>query len=440
MAKRATFRFRWRRLIAPAMGLRRPVIIATVGVLIFLFGVGISFQSLIVPVLSGMSRWWSAIHARILPGEQAELTTHLIGGLILFTGLGMALYGGRLTAKRLVQALEPGAGQGFVDVWVRRQQLSKGPNIVAIGGGTGLSTLLRGLKEHTSNITAIVTVTDDGGSSGRLVKEMGILPPGDLRNCLVALADAERRMTDLFQHRFRDAAGSLSGHSIGNLLLAALIDQARGDVDQALTVASQVLNIRGRVVPTTTRSVVLRAQMEDGTEIIGETTIVASGKKVRRIFLEPQRVEAHPAALAAIQNADLIIIGPGSVYTSIIPNLLVPGISQALAETTAIKAYVCNVMTQRGESDHFTAAEHIVALNANVDRKVVDHVLVNTGVPSPEALERYKESEQELVIPDSDRIRAMGLVPVEGDYMSETDVVRHDPVRLADRIIGLLYR
>jgi uncharacterized cofD-like protein len=161
---------------------------------------------------------------------------------------------------------------------------------------------------------------------------------------------------------------------------------------------------------------------------------------VRRIFLEPQRVEAHPAALAAIQNADLIIIGPGSVYTSIIPNLLVPGISQALAETTAIKAYVCNVMTQRGESDHFTAAEHIVALNANVDRKVVDHVLVNTGVPSPEALERYKESEQELVIPDSDRIRAMGLVPVEGDYMSETDVVRHDPVRLADRIIGLLYR
>ncbi|MBX3095619.1 MAG: uridine diphosphate-N-acetylglucosamine-binding protein YvcK [Fimbriimonadaceae bacterium] len=440
MAKRPTFRFRWRRLIAPAMGLRRPVITMTIGIIITIFGVGITFQSLIVPMLSGVARGWAGLVSRAFPEQQVEITTHLIGGLILFVGVGMALYGGRLTGKRLIQALDPNAGQGFVDVWVRRQQLSKGPNIVAIGGGTGLSTLLRGLKEHTSNITAVVTVTDDGGSSGRLVREMGILPPGDLRNCLVALADAERRMTDLFQHRFRDAAGSLSGHSIGNLLLAALIDQSNGDVDKALMVASQVLNIRGRVVPSTTRSVVLRAVMEDGTEITGETAIVASSHRVRRIFIEPQRVEAHPAAIAAIQNADLIVIGPGSVYTSIIPNLLVPGLAEELANSTCIRAYVCNVMTQRGESDHFTAAEHIVALNANVDTKVIDHVLVNVGVPSPEALERYKESLQELVVPDSDRIRAMGLVPVEGDYMSETDVVRHDPVRLADRIIGLLYK
>jgi len=285
---------------------------------------------------------------------------------------------------------------------------------------------------------------------------MGILPPGDLRNCLVALANAEGRMTDLFQHRFRTAAGSLSGHSIGNLLLAALIDQAGGDVDEALRVASEVLNIRGRVVPTTTRSVVvLRAQMEDGSELTGETRIAASDKRIRRLYLDPPQVEyldppqvePHPAALEAIAEADLIIIGPGSVYTSVLPNLLVEGLANALNQAKVPRVYVCNVMTQKGESDSFTAAEHIMALEANIPTRVVDHVLVNTGVPSSQALERYRESAQEFVAPDMDRIHALGytVVPggytvVPGDLMSETDVVRHDPVRLANRVMDILYR
>jgi uncharacterized cofD-like protein len=268
---------------------------------------------------------------------------------------------------------------------------------------------------------------------------MGIIPPGDIRNCLVALADAEKRMTDLFQHRFKESSGVFSGHSIGNFLIAGFYEQT-GDVDAALQMASEVLAIRGRVIPSTRSGVRLRALMSDGTEICGETAIVESGMAIRRVFLDPDNVSPHPEAVEAIRAADLIVIGPGSVFTSVIPNLLVPGIAKAIEASGAVKAYVCNVMTQRGESEAFTAAEHVVALEANVDGRVCDYVLVNVVTPSDETTDRYHRHKQDIVEPDVDRLRQMGYKPVTGDLMSETDYVRHDPARLASALMDLLFR
>ena len=315
-----------------------------------------------------------------------------------------------------------------------------GRTIVAMGGGTGLSTLLRGLKQHSSNITAIVTVTDDGGSSGKLIKDKGMIPPGDIRNCLVALADAEKSMTDLFQHRFRNDSGSLSGHSIGNLLIAAFVDQAQGDFEKAVESASAVLAIRGRVLPSTLEHVRLRALLEDGVEICGETAIVQAGKRIRKVFLDPPSVQPHPSALEAIADADIILVGPGSVFTSVIPNLLVPGIVDALRQAKAPKVYVCNVMTQPGESDSFSASEHVSALLNSVEARFFDYVLLNSAAPSESALEAYREAGQHWVEPDMDRIRAMGFRVIAGNFMSESDVVRHDAMRVADRLLKMVGR
>jgi uncharacterized cofD-like protein len=267
---------------------------------------------------------------------------------------------------------------------------------------------------------------------------MGIMPPGDIRNCLVALADAEKRMTDLFQHRFKVKAGSLSGHSVGNLIIAGLIELCNGDIDRALEMASEVLVIRGRVVPSTMDQIRLRALLEDGTEICGETAIVSSGRRIRRVYLDPADCKPHPTALEAIADAELICIGPGSVYTSVIPNFLVPGIAEAVAAARAPKAYICNVMTQRGESESFTSAEHLVALQANVTSKVADYVVVNTGVPSQATLDKYRGFNQEFVTPDYERVATMGYRPVIGDFISELDYVRHDPAKLAARLMDLI--
>lgn len=404
------------------------------------FGVGfvLSFKLVLLPLIQQTSGLWNRQMRVFVAAENLDNANHLLGGALLIVGFYCTFSGARGVFRRLMETLNPNLKSGAVNQYVRRQQLAQGPKIVAIGGGTGLSTLLRGLKQHSSNITAIVTVTDDGGSSGRLVQEMGIIPPGDIRNCLVALADAEKRMTDLFQHRFATSSGTLSGHSIGNLLIAALIEQSGGDFEKALEAASEVLAIRGRVIPSTLDRVRLRAFMEDGSEVCGETNIVQSLLKVCRVFLDPQHAEPHPEALSAIADADLIVVGPGSVYTSLIPNLLVPRIAESIHQARAVKAFVCNVMTQPGESVAYTAADHVVAVQANVDEKVCDCVLVNTGIPSEVALERYRESGQHLVEADIDRIRTMGLKVVAGDYMSESDVVRHDPLRVARRLMGLL--
>ncbi len=432
-------RYWLRKRLGQTKGMRKVTLILCLGALCFLVGSALSFKVVILPMLEAVERLFTQSLSSVVSRDNLETARHIVGGVLLFLGFYLLYLGLRDMVIRFVETITGQKG-GVVDVYRKRQELSQGPRIVAIGGGTGLSTMLRGLKQKSSNITAVVTVTDDGGSSGRLTREKGMIPPGDIRNCLVALADAEKSMTDLFQHRFKSDSGTLSGHSIGNLLIAALVDQSQGDFEKAVEKASDVLLIRGRVVPSTLSHVRLRALMEDGTEICGETQIAGAGKRIRRLYLDPEDVHAHPAVIDAIRDADLICIGPGSVYTSVIPNLLVKGIAEALMESTAPKVYICNVMTQPGESDSFTAAEHVTVIRANTDHKVFDYVMVNTAMPSPQLVEKYRESGQYVVESDVDRIRAMGYKVLGGNFMSETDFVRHDPMQVADRLMSLLSR
>lgn len=433
-------RSRFRKLIAPTAGFRRAAVGFVFGFTAFTLGITLSFRGQIPAVIDQVTRKMDLVLRPLVSAENIESGRHVLGGLLLLVGLYFMVQAIRVSLRSLFNILNPDAKNGLADTFRRRLVLAQGPRIVVLGGGTGLSTLLRGLKTYSSNITAIVTVTDDGGSSGRLTEELGLIPPGDIRNCLVALADAEKSMTDLFQHRFSGDSGSLSGHSLGNLLIAALTAQAHGDFEKAVEIASDVLAIRGRVVPSTLEHVHLRALMEDDEELVGETTIVGADKRIRRVFLEPSNVTANEAALAAIREAELICIGPGSVFTSVIPNLLVAGIAEAIEASHAKKAYICNVMTQRGESDSFSAAEHCAAIRANIDHRLFDYVMVNTGIPSSSTLDKYRGAGQILVEPDLDRIRAMGYRVLPGDYMNETDLVRHDPMRLAARLVGLVER
>jgi uncharacterized cofD-like protein len=369
--------------------------------------------------------------------EQTDLIVHWLGAILMILGMALAAIAVRKVLVHFIETLNPSMKTGRVGAYVRRQQLAQGPNIVALGGGTGLSTLLRGLKQHSSNITAIVTVTDDGGSSGKLIQDKGMIPPGDIRNCLVALADAEKAMTDLFQHRFVES-GSLNGHSMGNLLIAALVDQAHGDFEQAINIASDVLAIRGQVMPSTLDHVGLKARLEGDIEIEGETAIVAAGMRIREMMLAPSNVDPYQPALEAIAEADLIIIGPGSVYTSVVPNLLIPGVKEALRKSSALKVYICNVMTQPGESDAFSASEHAGAILQQVKDKVFDYVLVNTATPSPDLIEKYAQYGQSFVEADIDRLRAMGLKVIQGNFISTSDFVRHDPIKVVSRLMTLL--
>jgi len=416
--------------------LRRAAYLALLAMGVLVCGLALSYNMLLSPALSWIDERATSFFRLFLDEKGAADAKWATAGALLLLGIYLGWLGARNLAREFVRFTNPSFEGKSVGAWVRQRALSAGPNIVAVGGGTGLSTLLRGIKHRTNRITAIVTVTDDGGSSGRLITDKGMLPPGDIRNCLVALADAEKSMTDLFQHRFEGASGSLSGHSVGNLLIAAMVD-ITGDFDRAIAQISKVLAIRGRVLPATLDNVRLRAEMEDGSVLCGETQIVNSRLRIKRVFLDPGDVTPLEDVLLAIAEADVIVIGPGSVYTSVIPPLLVPGVAEAIVESPAIKVYVCNVMTQPGESDHMTASEHVHAIEGNVGKRVFDYVLVNKASPGQYLLERYAKSGQEFVEPDVERIRAMGLKAVAANLISETDVVRHDPMRIAEAIMRL---
>ncbi|MEI7576177.1 MAG: uridine diphosphate-N-acetylglucosamine-binding protein YvcK [Armatimonadota bacterium] len=430
-------RHKLRHALAPTVGVWRAFFLLLVGFIGTLVGSLMAFNVQIQGLTRELHSAAGTAIGSFADADQADLAIHWVGAALLLLGAALMLLAIRLAFIHVIETLNPSMKGGRVDVYVRRQQLASGPRIVALGGGTGLSTLLRGWKQHSSNITAVVTVTDDGGSSGRLIQDKGMIPPGDIRNCLVALADAEKAMTDLFQHRFKDS-GSLSGHAMGNLLIAALVDQAQGDFERAINIASEVLAIRGQVMPSTLDHVGLKAMLEGDLEIRGETEIVAAGRRIKELRLSPDNVQPFLPSLEAIADADLICVGPGSVYTSVIPNLLIPGVASAMRESRAIKVYICNVMTQPGESDSFSASEHVGAILAQVKEKVFDYVVVNTGVPSQDALEKYRTVGQNLVDPDIDRIRAMGLRVISGNFMSESDVVRHDPVKVVSRLMTLL--
>ncbi len=304
------------------------------------------------------------------------------------------------------------------------------PKIVAIGGGTGLASVLRGLKSRDCELTAIVTVADDGGSSGRLRKEMGILPPGDVRNCLLALAEAEPDMTSLFNHRFEK--GELSGHNFGNLFLAAMTEMT-GDFQLAVRTMSRILAVTGTVLPATLCDVSLEAEMEDGSTVVGEYAIPLARKRIRRLHIRPADPPALDEAVKQIDEADGIVIGPGSLYTSVIPNLLVPGIRAAIDRSSAPKMYICNVMTQLGETESYSALDHVLAIESHAGR-LFTHVLVNTATAPAEIAAKYALEGKFQVLVDSKALADRGYVSVTGDYLTRGDLARHDSENLARSI------
>ena len=319
------------------------------------------------------------------------------------------------------------------------QQWERGPRIVAIGGGTGLSTMLRGLKNYTRNLTAVVTVADDGGGSGMLRRDMGMPPPGDIRHCMESLANVEPIMQRLLTYRFTE--GALAGQSFGNLILAAL-NGVTGSFEEAVSQMSQVLAITGQVVPVTSADVQLEATFENGTRVVGESRIYSFKKeqdcRIAHVNLIPQRPAALPAALQAIEDADLIVLGPGSLYTSVIPNLLVEGVAQTIAQSGAMKIYVCNIMTQDGETEGYTAADHLEALLTHGAPGLVELCLANSAPVEPGLVERYKEEDAVPLEVDWERICKMGLKLVERPVAAQgANYARHDPDRLAQALMDL---
>jgi uncharacterized cofD-like protein len=324
--------------------------------------------------------------------------------------------------------------------------LARELRVVAIGGGTGLSTVLKGLKKYTTgafspasprigDLCAVVTVSDDGGSSGRLRKEFNMLPPGDVRNCIVALSEDEALLSRLFRHRFEKGTG-LEGHSFGNLFLAALTSITK-DFSEAVRLSSEILATHGHIFPATTANIDLEALMQDGTRVRGETRITASKGRIKELFLVPPHPDPLPQTLAAIAEADVITIGPGSLFTSLIPNLLVRGIPEAIRDSRAIKVYVCNLMTQANESLELTAADHIRALNSHAGGQVFDYALINRAQLSDELKANYALEGASQIVADLEAIEAMGVCPVQGDYLFEDGVARHNTDRVAKDLLDL---
>lgn len=359
-----------------------------------------------------------------------------IGSSMLLGGAVIALVGIRQMIRSLVGVFLPQKEEELVDIVFQKRHLRKGSKIVTIGGGTGLSVLLHGLKEHTSNITAVVTVADDGGSSGRLRAQLDVLPPGDIRNCLVALADAEPLMRELFQYRF-DEGSELHGHNFGNLFITAL-SKVTGDFELAIKESSKILAIRGRVVPSTLNKIALMAEHKDGTSTLGESRIPKASSPITRLRLKPEVSQPTQEALDAIADADAIVMGPGSLFTSVIPNLLVKGLPDAILSSKALKIYVCNVMTQHGETDGYNAYDHLEALTAHSYKEIVDTCIVNTAKVPDFMLTKYAAEGGYPVTPEISRIKEEGYDVVASDVISTINYVRHDSQRLAQIIMELV--
>ncbi|WJV31023.1 YvcK family protein [Rossellomorea sp. AcN35-11] len=311
------------------------------------------------------------------------------------------------------------------------------PKVVVIGGGTGLSVLLRGLKRHPIDISAIVTVADDGGSSGRLRDSLDIPPPRDIRNVLAALSEVEPLVEQMFQHRF-ETTNELSGHALGNLIIAALAS-ITGDFVHAIQEMSRVLNVKGKVLPSANQSVVLKAEMEDGTVVTGESAIPKAGKTIKRVFLKPDSIKPLGETLRAIKEADLIVMGPGSLYTSILPNLLVPGIGEAVCRAKAKKMYICNIMTQAGETLNYSASDHVKALFDHLETPSIDYILVNKKQVPEEVQARYNEEQASPVHFDVERLKSMGMEVIAEEILSyDNNLVRHNTEKVADIIYSYL--
>lgn len=417
---RASPYWKW---LSPGIGVKR---------WLFLFGLGVTFIALgLAYVLVELYR------SAELPGIFYYVTLQFLPRLeraIIVGAIGLGAIGlgaWQLSRSILAPYTRPG-DKSLAETLYRHRQRERGPKVVAIGGGTGLSTLLRGLKQYTSNLTAIVTVADDGGSSGRLRRELGVLPPGDFRNCLAALADDEALTTQLFQYRFTPAHQDLDGHAFGNLFITAMSDLS-GSFEQALIESSHVLAITGRILPSTLNDVALSAEIrnEQGLRRIdGESAITHFGGTIERVRLQPDNARAYPEAIRAILDADLIVLGPGSLYTSVLPNLLINSIPEALRASRAMKMYVCNVATQHGETDRYTVHDHVRALERHIGADIIDVVLANSRLDV--AWVNAPDGVGEIV-----RIEALGGAPqiCTADVIDEARPWRHEASKLAQAVI-----
>ena len=406
----------------PGLGIKRWLLLACVGgvLLVYsaIFAVGVLWSP---QLMGGLGMGW--LHDRHWAAVLLAFDGIIFGATALFIGARKALLFQRTGPETAGEIRAAG-------------RLARGPRVVAVGGGNGLAALLRGLKAHTSNLTAVVTMADDGGSSGLLRRDMGMPPPGDLRNCLVALADDESIMSQLFQYRFPNDGG-LQGHSFGNLFMAALAE-VTGDFERAVQESTHVLKVHGRVLPSTLDDVVLHAQLEGGGQVSGESTITAAERLPRRVWLTPAAPRALPQAIAALRRADLVILGPGSLYTSVIPNLLIPEVRAAIKETRGSVVYVCNVMTQPGETDGYTAADHLDALYRHGLTGLVDVVLVNDAPVSADLVASYQRLGARTVVADEDRLKGAGVKVTHAHVAAESNVVRHDSARLAQALIRIV--
>ncbi|MGB5596533.1 MAG: gluconeogenesis factor YvcK family protein [Crocosphaera sp.] len=421
---------RWFKWLSPGLFVKRWLLISSTGLLLTLLGLAIWVK------LTPVDRLLELI-SQLLETITTHVPSYISGPLALLLGLFLLFWGQSRTVGSITDAF-PDEDQELVDRLLNYRRLHRGPKIVAIGGGTGLSTLLRGLKQYSAYITAIVTVADDGGSSGRLRDEIGVLPPGDIRNCMAALADEEKLLTELFQYRFQ-AGDGLTGHSFGNLFLTAMTAITGRDFEKAIAASSKVLAIRGKVLPATLSDVRLWAELDDGRFIEGESHITEAGGKIRKIGCFPENPPGLPAALQAIREADYIIMGPGSLYTSIIPNLLVPEIREALIRVKVPRIYVCNIMTQPGETEGYTVSDHIKAIDRVCKQRIFDAILVQRISPSPIALKHYAKENCHPVFLDREDVTKSGCRIVLANVMDEdtmTGKVSHHPQRLA----GVLLR
>lgn len=416
---------RWFKWLAPGLFVKRWLLISSIGISLLILGLAIWVKLTPIYRIGEFISLFIETLSQVFP-------SYISGPVLFFGGLFFVLWGQSRTVNAITEVLQPESNEELVDVLFAHRRLNRGPKIVVIGGGTGLSTLLRGLKLYSANITAIVTVADDGGSSGRLRREIGVLPPGDIRNCIAALADEEKLLTELFQYRF-EAGDGLVGHSFGNLFLTAMT-AVTGDLEQAIATSSKVLAIRGKVLPSTLTDVNLWAKLSDGRLIQGESNITGAGGKIEEIGCHPDNPIALPAAIRAIEDAEYIIIGPGSLYTSVIPNLLVPDIQAAIAGASVPRIYVCNIMTQPGETDDYNVSDHLRAIDKISEYRLFDAALVQRTPPSPASLKHYAQENCHPVFLDREAVAALGCRIVIANVMSEdeeTGRVRHDPHRLA---------
>jgi len=411
----------------PGMHIKRWLALMIISVAIMTFGLAYILRE---AYISGFT----------FPGFVYYLTLQFIpryvrGGMFMFSAGWLILYSIWKLNHSIVSAVMPNrnGNESIVSMIYNQRALRRGPKIVAIGGGTGLSTLLRGLKEYTTNLTAIVTVADDGGSSGRLRRELGVLPPGDVRNCIAALADAEPLMTRLFQYRFSDGSG-LAGHSFGNLFIVAMSGVV-GNFEDAIRQTSRVLAVRGQIIPSTLANVTLCAKTDDARTIHGESSISETKAKgrIKEVFLLPENPPAHPETVRAILEADMIILGPGSLYTSVLPNLLVEGVRRAFVASPALKVYVCNVATQPGETDGFSVSDHVAAIEEHTGGHFLHRVVVNNNLSG--TLPNADLSHPVTV----DSLLENGIRLLQADVVSERNRYHHDSKKLAQTLIHLYY-